>query len=83
VLSILPQEAVSEHPELITNLADELTNIGNFHSALKYYIEAISEPVNGNLFVKIARCYMSLEERKQAIVFYYKGTFIFSLSRLI
>jgi general transcription factor 3C polypeptide 3 (transcription factor C subunit 4) len=73
VLSILPQEAVSEHPELITNLADELTNIGNFHSALKYYIEAISEPVNGNLFVKIARCYMSLEERKQAIVFYYKA----------
>ncbi|XP_020867107.1 general transcription factor 3C polypeptide 3 isoform X2 [Arabidopsis lyrata subsp. lyrata] len=74
VLSILPQEAVSEHPELITNLADELTNIGNFHSALKYYLEVISEPVNnGYLFVKIARCYMSLAEREQAIVFYYKA----------
>ncbi|XP_010476925.1 PREDICTED: general transcription factor 3C polypeptide 3 [Camelina sativa] len=74
VLSILPQEAVSEHPELITNLADELTNIGNFHSALKYYLKAISKPVNnGYLFVKIACCYMSLAEREQAIIFYYKA----------
>ncbi|KAL1224087.1 hypothetical protein V5N11_031233 [Cardamine amara subsp. amara] len=74
VLSILPREAASEHPELITNLADELTNTGNFHSALKYYLQAISEPVNnGHLFVKIARCYMSLAEREQAIVFYYKA----------
>ncbi|ESQ35030.1 hypothetical protein EUTSA_v10006758mg [Eutrema salsugineum] len=74
VLSILPREAVSEHPELITNLADELTNIGNFHSALKYYLLAISEPVNnGYLFVKVARSYMSLAKREQAIVFYYKA----------
>ncbi|CAN8292814.1 unnamed protein product [Cochlearia groenlandica] len=74
VLSTLPREAVSEHSELITELADELTNIGNFPSALKYYLEAISEPVNkGSLFVKVARCYMSLAERDQAIEFYYKA----------
>ncbi|CAA7056597.1 unnamed protein product, partial [Microthlaspi erraticum] len=74
VLSILPREAVSEHPELITSLADELTNVGNFNSALKYYLSAISEPANnGYLFVKVARSYISLAKREQAIAFYYKA----------
>ncbi|KAF2569180.1 hypothetical protein F2Q68_00023659 [Brassica cretica] len=74
VLSILPREAVSEHPKLIIDLADELTNIENFHSALKYYLLAINDSLNnGYLFVKAARCYMSLEKREQAIVFYYRG----------
>lgn len=59
MLSILPQEAVSEHPELITNLADELTNIGNFHSALKYYLEAISEPVNVRRSPVLLYCFLS------------------------
>ncbi|CAH8392851.1 unnamed protein product [Eruca vesicaria subsp. sativa] len=74
VLRILPQEAVAEHPKLIIDLADELTNIENFHSALKYYLLAINDTLNnGYLFVKIARCYMSLENREQAITFYYKA----------
>ncbi|KAH0882678.1 hypothetical protein HID58_058774 [Brassica napus] len=74
VLSILPREAVSEHPKLIIDLADELTNIENFHSALKYYLLAINDSLNnGYLFVKAARCYMSLEKREQAIVFYYRA----------
>ncbi|KAF8102512.1 hypothetical protein N665_0198s0212 [Sinapis alba] len=74
VLSILPREAVSEHPELIIKLADELTNVENFHSALKYYLLAINDTVNnGYLFVKVARCYMSLAKRDQAIIFYYRA----------
>ncbi|CAN6822618.1 unnamed protein product [Brassica oleracea] len=67
VLNILPREAVSEHPKLIIDLADELTNIENFHSALKYYLLAINDTLNnGYLLVKAARCYMSLEKREQA-----------------
>ncbi|CAF1926458.1 BnaC05g50020D [Brassica napus] len=74
VLSILPREAVSEHSDLIINLADELTNIGNFHTALKYYLLAVNDTVNdGYLFVKVARCYTSLAKRDQAIIFYYKA----------
>ncbi|KAH0881820.1 hypothetical protein HID58_057916 [Brassica napus] len=74
VLNILPREAVSEHPKLIIDLADELTNIENFHSALKYYLLAINDTLNnGYLLVKAARCYMSLEKREQAIVFYYRA----------
>ncbi|CAH8386984.1 unnamed protein product [Eruca vesicaria subsp. sativa] len=74
VLRILPQEAVSEHPKLIIDLADELTNIENFHSALKYYLLAINDTLNnGYLIVKIARCYMSLGKREQAIVSYYRA----------
>ncbi|WZZ47947.1 hypothetical protein YC2023_048054 [Brassica napus] len=74
VLNILPREAVSEHPKLIIDLADELTNIENFHSALKYYLLAINDTLNnGYLFVKAARCYMSLEKREQAIVYYYRA----------
>ncbi|KAL0744815.1 hypothetical protein Bca101_101641 [Brassica carinata] len=46
VLNILPREAVSEHPKLIIDLADELTNIENFHSALKYYLLAINDTLN-------------------------------------
>ncbi|CAH8381300.1 unnamed protein product [Eruca vesicaria subsp. sativa] len=74
VLRILPREAVSEHPELIITLADELTKIENFHPALKYYLLAVNDTVNnGYLFVKVARCYMSLAEREQAIIYYYKA----------
>ncbi|CAF1797836.1 unnamed protein product [Brassica napus] len=83
VLNILPREAVSEHPKLIIDLADELTNIENFHSALKYYLLAINDTLNnGYLLVKAARCYMSLEKREQAIVFYYRDClrWFFSLS---
>lgn len=74
VLSILPREAVSERPDLVIYLADELTNTGNFHSALKYYLLAVNDTVNnGDWFVKVARCYMSLANREQAINFYYKA----------
>jgi hypothetical protein len=33
--------------------------------------------LQGLLYLKIARCYQSLEERKQGIIYFYKGKVIF------
>ncbi|XP_010531166.1 PREDICTED: general transcription factor 3C polypeptide 3 [Tarenaya hassleriana] len=76
LLNILPQKAVYEHTDLISELADEFINVGDFHSALKYYhlLESNAGFVNdGYLLLKIARCYKSLAERTQAIGFFYKA----------
>ncbi|XP_010521438.1 PREDICTED: general transcription factor 3C polypeptide 3-like [Tarenaya hassleriana] len=76
LLNILPQEAVYEHTDLISELADEFINVGDFHSALKYYhlLESNAGFVNdGYLLLKIAHCYKSLAERTQAIGFFYKA----------
>ena len=61
VLNILPREAVSEHPKLIIDLADELTNIENFHSALKYYLLAINDTLNVSIRQLYTRLFLFLQ----------------------
>lgn len=61
VLSILPREAVSERPDLVIYLADELTNTGNFHSALKYYLLAVNDTVNVSWWAVVLGLFLLLQ----------------------
>ncbi|XP_039689315.1 general transcription factor 3C polypeptide 3 isoform X2 [Medicago truncatula] len=71
----LKPENASKHVELITEVADSLMGLGHYNSALNYFkmLEGNSKNENGFLYLKIARCYRSLEERKQAIISFYKA----------
>ncbi|KAK2381418.1 general transcription factor 3C polypeptide [Trifolium repens] len=71
----LKSENASKHVELITEVADSLMGHGHYNSALNYFkmFEGNSKKENGLLYLKIARCYQSLEERKQGIIYFYKA----------
>ena len=71
----LKSENASEHIELITEVTDSLMGLGHYNSALTYFmmLEGNCKNENGLLHLKIARCYQSLGERKQAIIFFYKA----------
>ncbi|CAL5212588.1 unnamed protein product [Lathyrus oleraceus] len=71
----LKPENANKHVELITEVADSLMGFGHYNFALDYFkmIEGNSKNENGLLYLKIARCYQSLGERKQAIIFFYKA----------
>ncbi|CAJ2647463.1 unnamed protein product [Trifolium pratense] len=71
----LKSENASKHVELITEVADSLMGLGHYNSALKYFkmLDGNSKQETGLLYLKIARCYQSLGERKQAIIYFYKA----------
>ncbi|KHN05439.1 General transcription factor 3C polypeptide 3 [Glycine soja] len=70
----LKPENASKHIDLVTGVADSLMGLEHYNPALNYYLmlEGNIEKENGLLYLKIARCYMSLKERSQAILFYSK-----------
>ncbi|CAL0324315.1 unnamed protein product [Lupinus luteus] len=72
LFNYLKPENASEHVDLIIEVADSLMDLGHYSSALNYYmmLEANSGNKNGILYLKIARCYESLKERSQAILFF-------------
>ncbi|KAI4356966.1 hypothetical protein L6164_000943 [Bauhinia variegata] len=69
-----PENAI-EHVRLITEVADSLMGLGHYDSAMKYYLmcEGNIAGENGLLYMKIARCYLLLKERLQAIKFFHKA----------
>ncbi|KAL2596284.1 hypothetical protein AAZV13_11G093900 [Glycine max] len=71
----LKPENASKHIDLVTGVADSLMGLEHYNPALNYYLmlEGNVEKENGLLYLKIARCYMSLKERSQAILFYSKA----------
>ncbi|XP_058730229.1 uncharacterized protein LOC131602205 [Vicia villosa] len=71
----LKPENANKHVELITEVADSLMGFGHYISALDYFkmIEENSKNENGFLYLKIAGCYQSLGERKQAVIFFSKA----------
>lgn len=71
----LRREAGDEGSNLMIEVADSLLSLKHYNLALKYYL--MSEEVNaggnvGILYLKIAQCYSSTNERAEAIVFFYK-----------
>lgn len=75
LFSILQRESVNDHAHLIAEAADSLMSLEHYDSALKYYLmlEGSAKGDNGFLYLKIARCYLFLKERVQAIFFLYKA----------
>ncbi|KAK4390009.1 Transcription factor tau subunit sfc4 [Sesamum angolense] len=73
--SALKPENASSHPDLVIDVADSLVTVGQYESALKYYmmLEEDANKYNGYLHLKIARCYASLTKRALAIEYYYKA----------
>ncbi|XP_015952642.1 uncharacterized protein LOC107477182 [Arachis duranensis] len=71
---IKPENAI-EHVELVTAAADSLMELEHYDSALSYYLmlEGNGGSEHGLLYLKIARCYLSLKERLQAIHFFTKA----------
>ncbi|XP_029127156.1 general transcription factor 3C polypeptide 3 isoform X2 [Cajanus cajan] len=71
----LKPENASNHSDLVTEVADSLVGLEHYNSALNYYLmlERNSGNENGLLYLKIARCYLSLKERSQAILFFSKA----------
>lgn len=60
---------------LIFEAADTLMSLAHYQLALKYYfiLEGKSAHNEGLLHIRIAKCYLSLKEREQAITFYNKA----------
>ncbi|KAL2329125.1 hypothetical protein Fmac_022552 [Flemingia macrophylla] len=71
----LKPENASQHSDLVTEVADSLMGLEHYNSALSYYLmlERNSGNENGFLYLKIARCHLSLKERSQAILFFSKA----------
>ncbi|MCL7043412.1 hypothetical protein MKW94_027674 [Papaver nudicaule] len=57
---------------LIAAVGNTFMNLGHYDSALKYYflLKEIDQNGDGFLHMKIARCYLSLKDRRQAIAFF-------------
>ncbi|TYK03666.1 general transcription factor 3C polypeptide 3 isoform X1 [Cucumis melo var. makuwa] len=71
----LRRETTYDHSNLMIEVADSLLSLKHYSWALKYYL--MSEEVNagenmGILYQKVAECYLSTNEKEQAIVFFYK-----------
>ncbi|KAG4973670.1 hypothetical protein JHK87_030491 [Glycine soja] len=60
----------SKHIDLVTGVADSLMGLEHYNPALNYYLmlEGNVEKENGLLYLKIARCYMSLKESDTPIL---------------
>ncbi|CAI0627739.1 unnamed protein product [Linum tenue] len=72
----LQKENVAACSDLITEVADAFTSLGHFHSALKYYqmLDINGKHVNdGCIHFKIAQCHLSLNNRVEAIKYFYKA----------
>ncbi|XP_065848859.1 uncharacterized protein [Euphorbia lathyris] len=72
----LEGDSASNHAGLIVDIADAFMILGNFRAALKYYhmLESKAGVDNeGYIHLKIAQCYLSLDDRVKAIMFFYKA----------
>ncbi|KAJ7961663.1 General transcription factor 3C polypeptide 3 [Quillaja saponaria] len=71
----LQKENALDHLDLIIDIADSLMSLEHYDFALKYYLmlEGTNGGENGVLHLKVARCYLFLKERLQAISFYYRA----------
>ncbi|XP_009781369.1 uncharacterized protein LOC107832204 isoform X1 [Nicotiana tabacum] len=75
IFSALQQENASQHPDIVTEVADSLMTLEHYESALKYYMMLEGDDVKnkGYLHLKIAECYVFLRERVQAIEYFHKA----------
>ncbi|CAA3015048.1 general transcription factor 3C polypeptide 3 isoform X1 [Olea europaea subsp. europaea] len=75
IFSVLQQENACTHPHLIIEVADSLMTVEQYESALKYYtmLDGDGNKYNGYLHLKIAKCYVSLRKRVQAIEYFYRA----------
>ncbi|KAJ4795688.1 General transcription factor 3C polypeptide 3 [Rhynchospora pubera] len=71
----LPLEATKETIDVVAEVADSFFEMGKYDYALKFYfkLEFLTDNPNGDLYKKIAQCYMSLKERSKAVPFFYKA----------
>lgn len=70
----LKPENASKHVDLVIEVADSLMGLEHYNHALNYYLmlEGNIGKEDGPLYLKLAKCYMSLKESSQAIIFFYK-----------
>ncbi|KAM7257040.1 hypothetical protein ACFE04_012781 [Oxalis oulophora] len=69
------RENLNKHIGLIAKFADAYMDLKHFRTALKNYhmLETDAAVNNGFLYLKIAQCYLSLNEKAQAITYFYKA----------
>ncbi|OAY46652.1 hypothetical protein MANES_06G016500v8 [Manihot esculenta] len=76
MFSDIETESDSSHAGLIMDVADAFMSLGHFESALKYYhmLESNAGIENeGYVHLKVGQCYISLEDRVKAVMFFYKA----------
>ncbi|KAG9131854.1 hypothetical protein Leryth_016565 [Lithospermum erythrorhizon] len=77
IFGVLQQENHSDHTNIIIVVADTLMSLQQYESALKYYrmLEGDDEKnnINGLLDLKIARCCLSVENKVDAVKYFYKA----------
>ncbi|XP_051148860.1 uncharacterized protein LOC127263720 [Andrographis paniculata] len=73
--SLLKSENASAHDHLIMDVADSLMTVGEYESALTYYLMIVGDAhkYNGDRHLRIARCCVSLKKVAEAIEYYYKA----------
>lgn len=71
----LLERNVSDHVSFFMEVADSCMDFKQFNLALKYYmmLDGNFKGNSGFLYIKIARCYLSLKQREPAIQFFYKA----------
>ncbi|XP_055832295.1 uncharacterized protein LOC129901198 isoform X2 [Solanum dulcamara] len=75
IFSAVLSENASQHPDIVTEVADSFMTLEYYESALKYYMMLVGDDNKnkGYLHLKIAECYVFLRERVQAIEYFYKA----------
>ncbi|XP_059299491.1 uncharacterized protein LOC132052132 isoform X1 [Lycium ferocissimum] len=75
IFSAVHYENASQHPDIVTEVADSLMTLEYYESALKYYmmLEGDDNKNKGYVHLKIAECYVFLRKRVQAIEYFYKA----------
>ncbi|CAN4098038.1 unnamed protein product [Withania somnifera] len=75
IFSAVQHKKASQHPDIVTEVADSLMTLEHYESALKYYmmLEGDDNENKGYLHLRIAECYLLLRERVQAIEYFYKA----------
>ncbi|KAJ8557801.1 hypothetical protein K7X08_004567 [Anisodus acutangulus] len=74
IFSAVQNENASQHPDIVTEVADSLMTLEYYESALKYYMMLEGDDnKKGYLHLRIAECYVFLRERVQAIGYFYKA----------
>ncbi|KAK4793502.1 hypothetical protein SAY86_023937 [Trapa natans] len=77
LFNALQVESEHDHADLINEIADSYVSIEDFPSALRYYLSLEGKfEANGFFHLKIAKCYLSLNMKAQAISSFYKGLHI-------
>ncbi|TVU43258.1 hypothetical protein EJB05_09709 [Eragrostis curvula] len=72
---MLHLEPLKDSIDVIKELASTFENMGRYEYAVKFYlmIENIADHNDGGSYVKVAQCYMILEEKRKAIPYFYKA----------